>query len=84
MTAYDLILLALVACEGVAVVYVWHLTGKAHRRADEAFSILTRAPQADRDATVTLAEWRKEMDALPEGSPRRTAYENRLRSVGAL
>ena len=30
-----------------------------------------------------IAEWTRDAAAAPEGSPRRTAFENRLRAVGA-
>ena len=31
-----------------------------------------------------IDEWRTEMEASPEGSPKREAYMNRLRELGAL
>jgi uncharacterized membrane protein len=45
---------------------------------------LTRRPRVRADEDAIILEWRAAMERLPEDSPRRAAYENRLRSLGAL
>lgn len=45
-------------------------------------SILTAAPPDMIAASVIADQWRSEMLALPEGSPKRQAYESRLKQLG--
>jgi hypothetical protein len=45
-------------------------------------SILTAAPRDMIDASVIATEWKAAMQALPEGSPKRQAYEARLKQLG--
>lgn len=46
-------------------------------------SILTAAPPDMIAASVVATEWKAAMLALPEGSPKRQAYEARLKQLGA-
>jgi hypothetical protein len=46
-------------------------------------SILTAAPPDMIAQSVVASEWRTAMLALPEGSPKRQAYESRLKQLGA-
>lgn len=56
--------------------------GRVESTLDDALAtpILTQA--AEHSAVV--AEWQAEMLKHPEGSPKHTAYLNRLREIGAL
>ena len=45
-------------------------------------SILTAAPPDMIGASIIASEWRSAMLALPEGSPKRQAYESRLKQLG--
>lgn len=45
-------------------------------------SILTAAPPDMIGASIIAGEWRAAMLALPEGSPKRQAYESRLKQLG--
>lgn len=48
-------------------------------------SLLSRADRrAIGSEAALIEEWRAEMEASPEGSPKREAYENRLRELKAL
>lgn len=48
-------------------------------------SLLARTDRrAMSDEAATVEEWRAAADAAPEGSPKRDAYMNRLRELGAL
>ena len=46
-------------------------------------SILTAAPPDMIGASIIAGEWKAAMLALPEGSPKRQAYESRLKQLGA-
>lgn len=45
-------------------------------------SILTAAPPDMIATSVIATEWKVAMESLPEGSPKRRAYESRLRQLG--
>lgn len=49
-------------------------------------SMLKEAPGVPARAgeLAVIQEWRAEMEAAPEGSPRRLAFERRLRDMGEL
>ncbi len=48
-------------------------------------SLLSRTDRRSIGSEAALIEeWRAEMEASPEGSPKREAYMNRLRELGAL
>lgn len=58
--------------------------GRARADAQIA-SLLTRSDRRVIGSEAALIEeWRAEMEAQPEGSPRREAYLARLRDLGAL
>lgn len=46
-------------------------------------AILTAAPPDMINASIVAGEWKRAMEALPEGSPRRQAFESRLKQIGA-
>lgn len=46
-------------------------------------SILTAAPPDMIDASIIASSWKREMESLPEGSPRRQAFAARLRQLGS-
>lgn len=90
--AVIIVLSAVVVLQGAGLVYLWREV-EALRRAFPVYAAedILQAVAQDTDpagAPVTesalVREWRAEMDALPEGSPRRVAYEARLRELGAL
>ena len=57
--------------------------GRLDHKVADLQSILTAAPPDMIAASVVATEWKQAMLALPEGSPKRQAYESRLKQLGA-
>ena len=46
-------------------------------------TILTAAPPDMINASIMAGEWKRAMESLPEGSPRRQAFAERLKQLGS-
>jgi hypothetical protein len=57
-------------------------TGKLAAQVKDLQSILTAAPPDMIGASIMASEWKAAMLALPDGSPKRQAYEARLKQLG--
>lgn len=74
----------------LAVVLLMGRVARQGRRLRELERILCNEPvvghriEAALSERATIAQWREELSKHPEGSPKHTAYLNRLREVGAL
>lgn len=77
------LLVALVAILlGAVAIGLGMIQSKRMSRIENRLSRRT-AQQVHHDAT-TIEEWTRAMNDAPEGSPKRTAYRNRLAALGAL
>ena len=80
----EIVVVVLVCVQAAGFGLVWHELRKVKRRADEAFSAATRAPDTTRTVNAAVEEWRGMLSNYPVGSPRYNSLVDRLRAAGAL